>query len=145
MNIDKNNISAPKQLIGGERRDKGVLQIFFQSTDAVAYQGARYPTGLNGVYDLKLLDLKVISAAAAGTEFCVEMLSDTFRLDRGNTNDNFKFMHRNGAPEVPNPVKFRQAEVRNWVNIDFQQFGLVGGNIDSAAYNILLTIEYEKL
>jgi hypothetical protein len=145
MNIDKNNISAPKQLIGGERRDKGVLQLFFQSTDAVAYYGARYPTGLHGTYDLTLLDLKVISSAATAEEYCVEMLSDTFKIDRGNTNDNFKFVHRNGCPEVPNPVKFRQAEVRNWVQLDFQQFGSVQDNIDSNAYNILLTIEYEKL
>ena len=145
MNIDKNNITAPKQLIGGERRDKGILQIFFQSTDTVAYQGARYATGLNGTYELTLLDLKLISAAATAEEYCIEMISDTFRIDKGNLNDNFKFIHRNGAPEVPNPIKLRQVEVRNWVQLDFQQLGSVQDNVDSNAYNILLTIEYEKL
>lgn len=144
MNLDS-QLSYPKQLIGGERRDKGVLQIFFQSTDTLAYQGARYATGLNGTYDLTLLDLKVISAAATAEEYAVEMLSDTLRIEKGNTNDNFKFVHRNGCPEVPNPIKFRQATVNNWITLDFQQFGSVQDNIDSNAYNVLLTIEYEKL
>jgi hypothetical protein len=145
MNIDKNNITAPKQLIGGERRDKGVLQIFFQSTDNSFNQLTRYSTGLNGVYDLTLLDLKVIHSAAAAEEYAVEMLSDTFTINNGNTNTNFKFIHRNGCPEVPNPVLFRQAEVRNFVSLGFQQIGSVQDNINSDDYNILLTIEYEKL
>lgn len=141
MNIDKNNITKPKQLIGGERRDKGVLQIFFQSTDSPK----RYSTGLNGTYDLTLLDLKVITAAASAEEYCVEMLSDTLHINNGNTNTNFKFMHRNGCPEVPNPVRFRQAEVRNFVDIDFNRLGSVQDDIDGNAYNVLLTIEYERL
>lgn len=142
MNIDKNNISGPKQLIGGERRDKGTLQIFYKSTDT---QPPRYATGLNGTYDLTLLDLKIISDAQNAEEYCVEMLSDTFRIDRGNLNDNFKFIYRNGELIVPNPVKFRQAEVRNFVEVDFQQLGTVQDNINAHDYNIILTIEYEKL
>ena len=141
MNIDKNNITKPKQLIGGERRDKGVLQIFFQSTDSPK----QYSTGLHGTYDLKLLDLKVISAGANSQEYAVEMLSDTFSINNGNTNTNFKFIHRNGCPEVPNPVLFRQAEVRNFVDIDFNRLGSVKDDIDGAAYNVLLTIQYERL
>jgi len=141
MNIDKNNISKPKQLIGGERREKGVLQIFFQSTDSPK----QYSTGLHGTYDLKLLDLKVISAGANSQEYAVEMLSDTFSINNGNTNTNFKFIHRNGCPEVPNPVLFRQAEVRNFVDIDFNRLGSVKDDIDGAAYNVLLTIQYERL
>lgn len=141
MNIDKNNISKPKQLIGGERRDKGTLQIFFQSTDSPK----QYSTGLHGTYDLKLLDLKVISAGANSQEYAVEMLSDTFSINNGNTNTNFKFIHRNGCPEVPNPVLFRQADVRNFVDIDFNRLGSVKDDIDGAAYNVLLTIEYERL
>ena len=145
MNIDKNNITKPKQLIGGERRDKGVLQIFFQSTDNSFNQLTRYSTGLNGVYDLTLLDLKVISASATAEEYAVEMLSDTFTINNGNTNTNFKFIHRNGCPEVPNPVLFRQAEVRNFVSLGFNRIGSVQDNINAGNYNILLTIEYEKL
>lgn len=145
MNIDKNNISKPKQLIGGDRRDKGVLQIFYQSADTSYNQLTTYSTGLHGTYDLKLLDLKVISAGANTQEYCVEMLSDTFQISCGNTNANFKFIHRNGAPEVPNPVLFRQAEVRNNVLVGFQKLGSVKDNIVSNAFNIILTIEYEKL
>jgi hypothetical protein len=63
----------------------------------------------------------------------------------GNTNTNFKFIHRNGCPEVPNPVLFRQAEVRNHVSLDFQRIGSIQDDINGGAYNILLTIEYEKL
>jgi len=141
MNINKNNISPPKQLIGGERRDTGTLQIFFQSTDTKK----QYSTGLNGTYNLTLLDLKVISSGASGDEYCIEMLSDTLKVDRGNINDNFKFVHRNGTPETPNPIKFRQLEVRNFVDLDFQQLGSVQDNINAQAYNVLLTIEYERL
>lgn len=141
MNIDKNNISAPKQLIGGERRDNGLLQIFFQSTDAPK----QYSTGLNGTYNLTLLDLKVVSAAAAGDEYAVQMISDTFHINNGNTNTNFKFIHRNGCPEIPNPIKLRQAEVRNFIDLDFVRLGIVQDDINAQAYNVLLTIEYERL
>lgn len=141
MNIDS-QLSYPKQLIGGERREKGTLQIFYKSTDT---QPPRYSTGLNGTYDLTLLDLKVISSAATAEEYCVEMLSDTFRIDRGNLNDNFKFVHRNGAPELPNPVKFRQATINNYVEVDFQQLGTIQDNINANDYYILLTFEYERL
>ena len=73
------------------------------------------------------------------------MLSDTFHINNGNTNTNFKFIHRNGCPEVPNPVRFRQAEVRNFVDIDFNRLGSVQDDIDGNAYNVLLTIQYERL
>jgi hypothetical protein len=151
MNIDKNNITKPKQLIGGERRDKGVLQIFFQNSDPEPPgQGSKYSTSLNGTYDITILDIKVISAAASGSEFAVQIISDTFKLERGaggsaGANDNVKFFHRNGSNEIPNPIKLRQAEVRNWIELSFLQVGSIGTDINSAAYNILLTIEYEKL
>jgi hypothetical protein len=134
-----NNFAKP--LIGGEKREEGILQIWFQSTDTVK----RYSTGLGGYYDLTLLDIKVISASASAEEYAVQIISDTLRLDRGNLNDNIKFVHRNGAPELPNPIKLRQADVKNWIDVDFQQIGSVQDNINGSAYNVLLTIGYEKL
>ena len=151
MNIDKNNITKPKQLIGGDRRDKGVLQISYQSTDPESPgQGSKYSTGLNGTYDLTLLDLKVISAAVAESEFSVQIVSDTLKTERGagsgaGTNDNVKFMHRNGTSEIPNPLKLRQIDIRNWIELSFLQLGTIGVDINAAAFNILLTLEYERL
>ena len=145
MNIDKNNISAPKQLIGGERRDKGVLQIFYQSTDPEpAGQGSKYSIGLNGMYDMKLLDLKII-AGTIGAGLAVQMISDTFKIDRGNQNDQFKFIYKGGVPEIPSPIQFRQVQINNWVELSFIQLGLIGTNINTQPYNILMTFEYEKL
>lgn len=134
-----NNFAKP--LIGGERRDKGILQLWFQSTDTVK----QYSTGLGGTFDLTLLDIKVISSAATAEEYAVQIISDTLRLDRGNLNDNIKFIHRNGAPELPNPIKLRQADIKNWINLDFQRLGSVQDNINGNDYNVLLTIAYEKL
>ena len=145
MNIDKNNITKPKQLIGGERRDKGSLQIFYQTSDTSYNQQTSYSTGLHGTYDLTLLDIKITSAAAAAQEYVVEMLSDTFQINNGNTNTNFKFVHRNGCPEIPSPVLFRQTEVRNNVSLGFQKLGSIQENINDSSYNVLLTMEYEKL
>ena len=152
MNLDS-RLSYPKQLIGGERRDKGLLQIFFQSTDTQpANQGAKFSTGLNGVYDLRLMDIKVISSAAAGSEFAVQLVSDTLKLDRGSAlassqyfNDTVKFVHWNGAPEIPSPILLRQMEIKNWIDMEFIQLGTIGADINSANYNVLLTIEYERL
>lgn len=146
MNIDKNNISAPKQLIGGERRDKGVLQIFYQSTDPEpAGQGSKYSTGLNGMYNMKLLDLKTITTAGVGSGYVIQMISDTFKIDRGNINTQFKFIYKAGVPEIPNPIEFRQTQINNNIELSFLQLGVIGQNINAAPYNILLTFEYEKL
>ena len=134
-----NNFAKP--LIGGEKRDSGILQIFTQSTDSPKI----YSTGLGGTYDLTLQDIKVISAAATAEEYAVQIISDTLRLDRGNGNDNIKFIHRNGASELPYPIKLRQADVKNWVSIDYQRLGSVQDNINDNSYNVLLTIAYEKL
>jgi hypothetical protein len=131
----------PKPLIGGEKRDSGILQIFTQSTDSPKI----YSTGLGGTYDLTLQDIKVIHAGATAEEYAVQIISDTLRLDRGNGNDNVKFIHRNGAPEIQQSIKLRQADVKNWVSIDYQQLGSVGDNINDNSYNVLLTIAYEKL
>lgn len=134
-----NNFTKP--LIGGEKREKGILQIFFQSTDSPKV----YSTGLGGTYDLTLLDIKVISAAAAGDEYAVQIISDTLRLDRGTTNDNVKFVHRNGCPEIPSPIKLRQAEVKNMLSLDFIRLGTVQDDINAQAFDVLITIAYEKL
>jgi hypothetical protein len=141
MNIDINKISPPKQLIGGERRDKGVLQIFFQSTDSPHL----YSTGLQGVYNMKLTDFKLIPSVSAS--YAIQMLSDTFRVDRGNINDNFKISYRTGTNEVPNPVYFYQMNMNNFVSIDFIQLGTIGADINGvgSTYNAILTFEYEKL
>ena len=134
-----NNFTKP--LIGGEKREKGILQIFFSSTDSPKV----YSTGLGGTYDLTIQDIKVISAGPATDEYAVQIISDTLRLDRGNTNDNVKFVHRNGCPEIPSPIKLRQADVKNFLSLSFLQSGSVGEDINAAAYNVLLTIAYEKL
>jgi len=134
-----NNFAKP--MIGGESREKGVLQIWTQSTDSPK----QYSTGLGGTYDLTLLDIKVVSSAAAGEEYAIEIISDRLRLDRGNLNDNVKFVHRNGCPELPNPIKLRQMDINNWISIEYQQLGSVQDNINANTYNILLTIEYQKL
>ena len=134
-----NNFAKP--LIGGERKEHGILQIFTQSTDSPKI----YSTGLGGTYDLTLQDIKVVSAGVAGEEYAVQIISDTLRLDRGNGNDNIKFIHRNGAPEIQQSIKLRQADVKNWISIEYERIGSVQDNINAAAYNVLLTIAYEKL
>lgn len=134
-----NNFTKP--LIGGNSREKGILQIFFQSTDSPKV----YSTGLGGTYDLTLQDIKVVSAAVAGDEYAVQIISDTLRLDRGNTNDNVKFVHRNGSPEIPSPIKLRQADVKNVLSLDFLRLGTLQDDINAQAFNVLLTIAYEKL
>jgi hypothetical protein len=151
MNIDKNNITKPKQLIGGERRDKGILQIFYQSSEEKSLP--TYATGLNGTYQFTILGLNVITDGDAANEYAVEMISDTFFVDKGagqNTeaggaNANFKFFHRNGCPEIPIPIKLRQVDVRNHITLNFSKLGVIGANLSDVNYNILLTIEYEKL
>lgn len=129
-----------KALIG-TKKDCGNLQVFYQSTDTVK----QYQTTLNGEYNLKLVDLKVISAAAAGTVFSVQIISNTLKCDRGNTNDNYKFVYRDGCNELPSPIMFYDIPVRGWFDLDFLQLGAIGTNINASAYNILLTFEYERL
>jgi len=142
-----------KKLISNNACDEGVLQIFTQSTDTIR----QYHSGLNGSYDLKLLDIKVISGAIAGSEFAIQIISDTLRIDRGalnggqtaiiqsTNNDNVKFFHRNGSPEIPSPIKLRQQTIRGWIDIDFQQLGTGGTDINASTWSILLTIEYKRL
>lgn len=157
MNIDKNKISYPKQLIGGDRRDKGVIQIWFQSSDPQpAGQGAKYSTGLNGVYDLILTEIKLIHDHAPNQHFAIQMISDTFKLDKGagasgnalgngGDNDNVKFVHLDGQPDLLYPIKLRQTEIKNWVELEFRRLGSIQDDINTDSYNILLTIEYERL
>lgn len=133
--------------------DEGILQIFCQSTDTYR----QYHSGLNGSYDLKLLDIKVISGAVAGSEFAIQIVSDTLKIDRGalnastsaipqsTNNDNVKFFHRNGAPEIPNAIKLRQQNIRGWIDIDFAMLGTSGTDINSSTWSILLTLEYKRL
>ena len=142
-----------KKVISNNACDEGILQIFCQSTDTIR----QYHSGLNGIYDLKLLDIKLISGAVAGAEFAIQIISDTLKIDRGalngstagviqsTNNDNVKFFHRNGAPEIPNPLKLRQQTVRGWVDIDFQQLGTEGTDINASTWAILLTLEYKRL
>jgi len=134
-----NNFTKP--LIGGEKREKGILQIFYQSTDSPKV----YSTGLGGTYDLTLQDIKVVSAAAAGDEYAIQIISDTLRLDKANLNDNIKFVSRGGANEIPSPIKLRQADVKNFVSLDFLRLGSVQDDINAQAFNVILTISYEKL
>jgi hypothetical protein len=139
-----NNFTKP--LIGGEKRDSGVLQIFTQSTDSPKI----YSTGLGGTYDLTLTDIILIHSGDLGKEYALQIISDTLRLDRGNGNDNIKFISKDyGANNLSFPIKLRQAELRNWVSVSFQQIGTVGLDIndpnDATDYNVILTIAYEKL
>jgi hypothetical protein len=131
-----------KPLIGN-KKDCGILQIFYQSVDAVK----NYPTALNGEYNLKLVDLKVIvaGAGALNSEYFIQLLSSTLRTDKSNLNDNFKFMHRNGTAEITSPLMFNDVNIKNWVDLDFVSLGVVGAVLNAHAHNILLTFEYEKL
>jgi len=139
MNIDKNKITYPKQLIGGDRRDKGTIQIFTQSTDNPKI----YSTGLNGVYDMKLIDIKLICALASG--FSIQMISDTFRINHGNTNNNFRYIFRSGTSELTTDMVFKQVQVNDKVSISFSRNGSIGNDINLNNYNTILTFEYEKL
>ena len=129
-----------KPLIG-QKKDVGILQIFWQSTDT----NKNYATNMNGDYNLKLIDLKLISSGAAGSEYFVQMLSSTIRLDKANLNDNFKFQHINEQNTISNPVMFYQCSVKNWIDIDFTTLGSVGSVVTAFPYNIILTFEYERL
>lgn len=139
-----------KKLVSNNGCDEGILQILTQSIDTVK----QYQSGLNGEYDLKLLDIKVISAAAAGSEFPIQIISNTLRIDRGaineltnalNNNDNIKFFHRNGCPEITQPIKLRQQTVRGWIDINYLKLGSGGDDINDNEWMILLTIEYKRL
>jgi hypothetical protein len=129
----------PKRLIG-DKRDKGVFQLFCQSTDTVR----TYPTGLAGTYNLKLLDIKLVHAGMANTSFAFQIISDTLRSSFGNVNDNLKFVHQDSA-SIPNPIPLNQVSINNHIAVDFATLGAVGGDITSVAYTIVLTFEYEKL
>lgn len=139
-------INKYKPLIGmskdGYPKDCGVLQIFWQNSDT----NKNYSTGLNGEYNLKLLDLKLIGGVSNG-EYFIQMISSTVKLDRGNLNDNYKFQHISGQNTVANPIMFYDCSVKNWIDIDFATIGGVGANNNTLppSYNIILTFEYERL
>lgn len=131
-----------KKLISNNGGDEGLLQLFCQSTDV----NKVYSTGLGGTYELRIVNISVISNAVPGKEFSIEIISDTFRLDRGNGNENIKFIYRDyGASELTYPIKLRQAELRNFVSVSFLQLGTVGLDINASNYNIILTVEYKRL
>jgi hypothetical protein len=134
------SLIQPKKVIS--MKDKGTFQLFTQSTDT----NKTYATGLSGVYDIKITDIKLIHAGGGSTEYAVQIISDTLRLSLGNVNDNVKFFHRNGTSEVPNPIKLYQLNINNYVSCSFLQLGSVGTDINTGgAYNVVITFEYEKL
>lgn len=129
-----------KTTLIGQKRDIGTLQIFWQSSDTLR----NYSTGMNGEYDLKLLDIKFIGDGGANKEYFLQMISSTIKNDRANLNDNFKFHHINGQSSISNPVVFHDCVIKNWVDIDFVELGSVGDPLP-ANYNLILTFEYERL
>ena len=134
------SLIQPKKVIS--MKDKGTFQLFTQSTDA----NKIYATGLSGVYDIRITDIKLVHAGGGSTEYAVQIISDTLRLSLGNENDNIKFFHRNGAVEVPNPIKLYQLNINNYVSCSFLQLGSVGTDVNTGgAYNVVITFEYEKL
>ena len=134
------SLITPKKTIS--MKDKGTFQLFTQSTDT----NKRYATGLSGVYDIKITDIKLIHNGGVGNEYAFQIISDTFRISLGNVNDNIKVVHRNGANEVPYPIKLYQLNINNYVSCEFQQLGSVGNNINVGGnYNVVITFEYEKL
>lgn len=133
------SLIQPKKLIS--MKDKGTFQLFTQSTDSVK----TYATGLSGVYDIRITDIKVIHSTG-NVEYAVQIVSDTLRLSLGNLNDNIKFFHRNGASEISYPINLYQLNINNYVSCSFLQLGSVGSDINTGGnYNIVITFEYEKL
>ena len=135
--IERNN------LIGGSRKrdERGTLQLFCQSADTVKV----YSTGLSGTYNLKLINAELIHSGPNSSEFAFQIISDTFRLAYGNTNNNIKLMHDRASSSVPNPIPLYQVDIKNHVAVDFLRLGAVGTDINTVTYNIILTFEYEKL
>ena len=134
------SLITPKKTIS--MKDKGTFQLFTQSTDTSKI----YPTGLSGVYDIKITDIKLIHTGGGANEYAFQIISDTFRISLGNVNDNIKIIHRNGAPSIPNPIKLYQLNINNYVSCEFQRLGSVGTDINVGGnYNVLITFEYEKL
>jgi hypothetical protein len=135
--IERNN------LIGGSRKrdERGTLQLFCQSADTVKV----YSTGLSGTYNLKLINSVLIHSGVATLEFAFQIISDTFRLAYGNTNNNIKLVHERETGMIPTPIPLYQVDIKNHVAVDFQQLGSVGTDINTVTYNIVLTFEYEKL
>lgn len=134
------SLILPKKTIS--MKDKGTFQLFTQSTDVSKI----YPTGLSGVYNIKITDIKLIHAGAGANDYAVQIISDTLRLSLGNGNDNIKFVHSNGGVEMPNPIKLYQLNINNYVSCEFLQLGSVGSDINTGGnYNIIITFEYEKL
>lgn len=135
------SLIQPKRLIG-DKRDKGTFQLFTQSTDT----NKTYATGLSGVYDIKITDIKVLHAGVQTNEYAVQIISDTLRLSLGNVNDNIKFYHRVGANEFSSPINLYQLNINNHVSCSFLQLGTLGTDINTGgAYNVVITFEYEKL
>jgi len=128
-----------KRLIG-DKRDKGVFQLFCQSTDTVR----TYATGLSGTFNIKLLDIKFVHSGMTNTSFAFQIISDTLRSSFGNVNDNLKFVHGDTV-SISNPIPLHQVSINNYIAVDFARLGAVGGDITAVAYTIVLTFEYEKL
>lgn len=134
------SLIQPKKLIS--MRDKGTFQLFTQSTDAVK----TYPTGLSGVYDLKITDINLIHAGVSTNEYPFQIVSDTLRLSSGNLNNNIKVFFRPGANEVPAPIKLYQVNINNNMSCSFLRLGTIGTDINTGGnYNVVITFEYEKL
>jgi hypothetical protein len=134
------SLIQPKRLIG-DKRDKGVFQLFCQSTDT----NRVYPTGLSGTFNLELLDIKLNHAGVAATVFAFQIISDTLRNSFGNVNDNLKFVASNDLTSIPNPIPLHQVSINNHIAVDFARLGVTGGDITATTYDIVLTFKYEKL
>ena len=141
MNINKNNITYGKQLIGGERRDKGVLQLFCSDIET------QYATGLNGTYNLILQDVKIIFSGIALTGVPFQIVSNTLRLDRGNDNTYVKVIVRSASEEKQTAIPLKQEMINNYIDVSFIRLGVIGSNLNTlvGGYNVLLTIEYERV
>jgi hypothetical protein len=134
------SLIQPKKVVS--MKDKGTFQLFTQSTDA----NKTYATGLSGVYDVKITDIKMVHAGGNNNEYAIQIISDTLRLSLGNVNDNVKFIHRNSASDVINPIKLYQLNINNYVSCSFLQLGSVGNDVNTGGdYTVVITFEYEKL
>ena len=144
MDINKNVITYPSQLIGGERQEKGILQLFCTSLDV----NKRYATGLNGTYNLILKDVKMLQAGTISIAGCAfQIVSDTLQIDRGNDNTNVKVVVRSTAEEKITPIILKQQTIKNHIEVSFLKLGIIGSDINLliGGWNITLTIEYERI
>jgi hypothetical protein len=139
MNINKNNITPYKQLIGGDRREKGIFELYVQTNDTIK----QYATGLDGTYKLTLQNIQSIDAFSSTLVF--EIISDTLRIDRGSNNTYIKGALRNERETICTPMILRQTDIKNWIDLSFRQLGTIGSNIGAISVGLVLTFEYEKV